>query len=101
MSDDWHKLLKRTRGGVLRSDFYNVYIVLTNHPQWKNVIGLNGYREPEIKKAPPWGGLGYRWWDDNDYLRAVIWLEQNFFNEGVSVYVVKRVISVISDVSYL
>lgn len=101
MSDDWQNLLKRTRGGVLNSNFYNVYIVLTNHPQWKNVIGLSGYGEHEIAKPPPWGGHGHRWWTDNDYLRAVCWLEQNFFSNGVPVYVVKRVISVIGDVSYL
>lgn len=101
MNNDWQLLLKRTPGGNLRGNFYNVYIVLMNHPQWKSVIGLNQYGGHEIAKPPPWGGKGYRWWTDHDYLRAVVWLEQSFFSGGVPVYVVKRVIDLIGDNSHL
>lgn len=79
VNEDWESQLMRNDKGKILSDAANVYLVLTNHPQWRGVIGLNKMADVITKRKPmPFAGSVKGDWHDTDDMRMVVWLSQNY-----------------------
>ena len=78
-SEDWETGLIRNDKGRVLPDAANVYHILTHHPQWQGVIGLNKMADVITKRrALPFDGSGKGEWKDTDDQRLVVWLSREY-----------------------
>lgn len=92
--DEWRKNLI-WRKGELADCRENVAYILTNHPEWKDVLAFNDFAyKIEKRKPPPWaaGELGV--WDESDHISLGMWSAKN---EGL---LVRSVDNISRGISY-
>jgi putative DNA primase/helicase len=77
MAGDWKlALFRRGKSGRIEDRWENIFLILTNHEEWKDVIALDAFSNQIIKRKPaPFGGeLGP--WTDSEDLELGLWLAQ-------------------------
>lgn len=79
---DWESKLTRNAFGYVVKTKLNVRIILTDHPEWKGVIGHNNFNH-QINKisSPPYpnspnNGIGE--WTDADNILLSMWIAENY-----------------------
>lgn len=74
--DGWRRQLLRRDGG-LKDCRENVFLLLTNHPTLKGLVGYDEFSHRVMKlRAPPWDSEPGEWSTNDDYLLGY-WLAQH------------------------
>lgn len=84
-SGDWRDRLKmkEKKDGSLfvQPCLTNVLLILTEHEDWRNVIGFDEFRMQIVfKNEPPFTRSAKGRWQDSDDTEVCAWLEDNFFS---------------------
>lgn len=73
----WWDRLQRSSSGAIKPSLNNAFMVLTNHRDWKDVLGFDQYSELVHKlKVPPFEGAEIGEWRDIDDTRTKLWLSR-------------------------
>lgn len=80
--EEWRKNLIWKKG-ELADCRENVAYILSNHPDWKDVLAYNAFSyRVEKRKPPPWAGAAAGVWDESDHVSLGMWMAKS---EGILV----------------